>query len=297
MSVINSLGFITRHPLTRHARLAALTRWLRWQVGSRLLPGPVIVPFVNDARLIVQPGMTGATGNIYCGLHEFEDMALVLHALRPDDVFVDVGANVGSYTVLAGGAAGARCISIEPIPGTFAWLRQNIAINGLSDRVQALNIGVGRAAGTLRFTGGLDTTNHVLDDDERVADTLAMPVQTLDAVLNEVGPTLIKIDVEGFETEVVAGAERTLGSPDLLAVIMELNGSGDRYGFDEDALHQRMMEFGFESCHYRPFERELEILHGARAGSGNTLYVRDVAKLAGRVKTAPRFHLGIGVGI
>ena len=46
-------------------------------------------------------------------------MALVLHVLRPDDVFVDIGANVGSYTILGGGAAGADCISIEPIPSTF----------------------------------------------------------------------------------------------------------------------------------------------------------------------------------
>jgi len=104
LSILNNLRFITRHPLTRNARLATLVRWLRWQVGSRLLPGPVIVPFVNDTGLIVRPGMTGATGNVYCGLHEFEDMALVLHALRLGDLFVDVGANVGSYTALGGGS-------------------------------------------------------------------------------------------------------------------------------------------------------------------------------------------------
>ncbi len=297
MSVLNSLGFIARHPLTRNARFAALARWLKWQVGSRLVPGPVVIPFVNNARLIVKPGMTGATGNAYCGLHEFEDMALVLHALRPDDVFVDVGANVGSYTVLAGGAVGARCISIEPIPTTFAWLRQNIAINGLSEQVRALNVGLGRVEGMLRFTGGLDTVNHVVGDNEYVADAVEVAVRTLDTVMGDLAPTLIKIDVEGFETEVMAGAERTLVSPDLLAVIMELNGSGVRYGFDEETLHQRMIDYGFKTCRYHPFERKLESLYGTRAGGGNMLYVRDVARLAERVQTAPRFQLGIGAEI
>jgi hypothetical protein len=64
---------------------------------------PVVVPFVGDTRLLVARGMRGATGNVYVGLHEFEEMAFALHALRPSSRFIDVGANVGSYTVLAAG--------------------------------------------------------------------------------------------------------------------------------------------------------------------------------------------------
>ena len=56
-------------------------------------------------------------------------------------------------------AAGARVLAIEPIPGTFAWLTRNIAVNGLGERVRALNLGLGRREGRLRFTGGLDTGN------------------------------------------------------------------------------------------------------------------------------------------
>jgi len=59
MSLLNSLGFVLRHPLNRSNRRVALSRWLRWQLGSRLLPGPVLVPFVNEVCLIVRPGMTG----------------------------------------------------------------------------------------------------------------------------------------------------------------------------------------------------------------------------------------------
>ncbi len=82
-----------------------MTRFLRWQLGSRLLRMPLLVPWVGNTSLVIEAGMTGATMNFYCGLHEAVDMALVLHALQPGDVFLDVGANVGTYTILASAVA------------------------------------------------------------------------------------------------------------------------------------------------------------------------------------------------
>lgn len=108
--------FMLNHPLNQGSIRSTLKRFLYWQLGSRLVMGDVLVPFVDNTLLRVRPGMTGATCNIYVGLHEFEDMAFVLHLLRSGDLFVDIGANIGSYTVLAGGAVGAKCISVEPIP-------------------------------------------------------------------------------------------------------------------------------------------------------------------------------------
>jgi hypothetical protein len=80
--------------------------------------------------------MTGATGNIYSGLHEFEDMGFLLHFLRPDDLFVDIGANIGSYTILASAAIGAATIAFEPVPDTHEWLRLNVAINNVDNKVE-----------------------------------------------------------------------------------------------------------------------------------------------------------------
>jgi predicted RNA methylase len=77
--------------------------------------------------------MTGATGNIYAGLHDFHEMALLLHFLRPCDVFVDIGANVGAYSVLASGVVGAKTFAFEPVPQTFACLRDNVRMNDLQD--------------------------------------------------------------------------------------------------------------------------------------------------------------------
>src|SRR5208283_3670791 len=89
-SMLNMIRWISGHPLTRSKKVKALSTYFAWQVGSRFLPGPVVVPFVGSTRLLVSPGMVEATYNMYFGLAEFNDMGLVLHALRPDDVFVDI---------------------------------------------------------------------------------------------------------------------------------------------------------------------------------------------------------------
>jgi hypothetical protein len=97
MSLAHTLRFIASHPLNRGRRLQSLIRFAKWQLGSRLVPGTVAYEWIHGARFSVKRGKAGLTGNIYTDLHEFPDMAFLLHVLRADDLFVDVGANVGSY--------------------------------------------------------------------------------------------------------------------------------------------------------------------------------------------------------
>jgi FkbM family methyltransferase len=236
--------------------------------------------------------MTGATGNVYCGLHEFADMAFVMHFLRAEDLFVDVGANVGSYTVLASAAVGAHVICFEPSPSSFAALMDNINLNGVQAEVRAINAACGGAQSTMRFTSELDTVNHVATGDDLSESTIEVAVTTCDDSLAGETPALVKIDVEGFETEVINGAQAMLRNPRLKALVMELNGSGRRYGFDEAAIMARLCDFGFVSARYEPFSRELSILAAGQRGSdGNTLFVRDIDEVRERLKTARKYQI------
>jgi len=288
---ILTVRHILRHPLCAGYRSAALCRYVRWQIGGRLASGPVLVPFINGTQLSVSPGMTGATQNIYTGLHEFEDCGFLLHLLRAGDLFVDVGANVGVYTVLAAGAIGASTVAIEPIPQTFARLLDNLRANSLESKVQALNIGLGSAASTLRFTSDRDTTNRVVTDEGWAGPSLEVPVRTLDAVLDRRTPALIKSDVEGWESEVLAGAEATLSQPSLLAVIVEMNGAEAALNPNEQAVHDRLLSKGFNPYAYDPFTRLLTLLSSKNLGSANTVYARNLEEIAGRIAEAPPFHV------
>lgn len=291
MSFIETLRFVATHPLTRRHKLKAIARITRWQVGTRMLSGTIVHDWVQGSRFYVRRGETGLTGNIYAGLHEFQDMAFLLHFLRDDDFFADIGANVGSYTILACAAIGARGIAFEPIPGTYERLVQNLRLNNLDQRVLALNQGAGAARAELRFTNDMDCTNHALAADEQHASVVEVEVTTLDSALASCVPALMKIDVEGYETPVLDGASNTLGNPALHAVIMELNGSGERYGFDETRIQSMMGDHGFGTYAYDPFTRNLTNLHGKNLESGNTLFIRDLEYVRRRLQGAPKVRV------
>jgi FkbM family methyltransferase len=231
--------------------------------------------------------MTGATGNWYCGLHEYREMGFVLHALRPEDHFLDVGANIGSYTILAGGGVGARVTAVEPIPETFAQLERNVLLNSLGKRARTCRMGLSDKKAVLRFTEGLGCENHVLSENE-AGSFVEVPVMSLDELVGDDIPRLIKIDVEGYERSVLRGAQRTLSDRRLLAVIMETNGSGERYGVNERDLVGVMKDYGFSPLQYDPLERSLMDMP---QDACNTIFVRDQGLLEERVRTARRYRL------
>lgn len=282
------IRFVLNHPLNKDNRWGAVKRVLAWQVASRLMAGPIAFPFVEESKLFATRGMTGATGNWYCGLHEIEDMAFVLHALREGEHFLDVGANIGSYTVLAATGPRARVTAVEPIPTTFAKLQANVALNRLEPRVNACCVGLSDKRGVLRFSSGLDTVNHVLAPEESLP-AIEVTVMRLDDLVEDDCPVLIKIDVEGHELPALRGAARTLANPKLLAVVMETNGSGVRYGWSDDELMGLMQNHGFAPYSYNPFKRELQ---PAKPGTGNTIFVRNHDEVIRRVKEARRFKVG-----
>jgi FkbM family methyltransferase len=287
MAILHTFKLLVKHPLTQKRKLKTVFKFIAWQLLSKILPYPIIYNFTTKAKLIVAKGMTGATGNLYVGLHEFEDMAFLLHFLREDDVFIDAGANVGSYTVLASAHVGCKSISVEPVPSTFQHLVNNIAINHLSSKVKALNIGLGSQKGKLQFTHTLDTVNHIATIEEK--DTISVLIQTIDDIVENNIPSLIKIDVEGYETEVLKGANSTLSNPILKAIIIELNGSGGRYGFDEKEIHATLTALGFKPYLYLPFERKLVEI--PTFGSYNTIYIRDIDFVKTRLDSAPMVEI------
>lgn len=283
----NLLKSLMTHPMNSSSKIAALSRFLRWQITARINPYPIVYPFTENSKLLIKRGMTGATGNLYCGLHEFYDMGFLLHLLREKDVFVDVGANIGSYSILASAEIGARTISIEPVPSTFGFLKENILLNDVDSLVEALNIGLAAKKGVIEFTKSLDTVNHVATGDE--TDTIEVHIDTLDDVVKETTPCLIKIDVEGYESEVFKGGHRTLAKSSLKAIIIELNGSGKRYGFDDNNVHQELLSMKFSPFEYDPFTRKLSPIK--TFGSHNTIYIRDIDFASQRVRTARKIKV------
>lgn len=287
MGILKTLNFISNHPLNRNNKTRAIIKYLKWQISSLLSSYQIIYPFTEKSKLIISKGMTGATGNLYCGLHEFSEMSFLLHFIRVDDLFIDIGANIGSYTVLASAHVGAKTISFEPVPSTYSILLQNIAVNNIIDKVTAYNKAIGNKNEVIKFTRNLDTVNHAATNDDN--DTIDVEICQLDDVLSNKMPALLKIDVEGYETEVINGAEETLKKDSLKAIIIELNGSGNRYGYDDEKIHNNLIDFGFIPYIYKPFERQL--IKAEHFGKNNTIYIKDFNFVNQRILSANKINI------
>lgn len=286
-----TFGFILNHPLGKRHPVKAFLSFVLWQIQSRLQPSKFITKhFLHGINFYARKGLSGITGNIYTGLHEFNDMAFLLHFLRPDDFFFDIGANAGSYTLLASGVCKAKTFAIEASANTAKITQKNIVLNQLQNRVTLINAAAGTNTGTLNFSKNEDATNHIIATEEsQIAAIETVSVIKIDDLTAKNQPALIKIDVEGFETEVLKGMTETLKQSLLKAIIIELNGSGNRYGFKDETIDNQLRNYGFQPYQYNAIERKLILLN--TFGNDNTIYCRDTDFINNRLKQATPFKI------
>ncbi len=290
--------FIAQHPLNVNHKLHALTKFIKWQITIRILKKKVIIPWVEDSMFICGLGEAGLTGNLYAGFMEYEDMIFLLHALQPTETFVDVGANIGAYTILASKVVKSNSIAFEPLPTTAERLKDQIQINRINAAVDIRNKGLGDKKGSLFFTNNNDAMNKVSLAGE-VENTTMVEVSTLDIELAKDNKYLFKIDVEGFEYNVIEGASEVLSNNNVSAIIIELNGNGEDFGHSNEDVHKKLLSFGFVAVAYEPKSRNLTKLKSYNDNGGNTIYVKDVALISERCKSAPQrvVHTAWGIKI
>ena len=167
----------------------------------------------------------------YFGVWEPTLTEMVERRLKPGDCFVDVGDNVGYFSLLGSKLVGhsGKVVSIEAVPRTFAILRKNLNANG-AENVRALNVAAWDKEETLTFFVSLDTIDSTstglpsLAQERGLTEQCSVHAAPLSLLLRPdeiVGARLIKIDIEGGERNVVAGLGPILqgGRKDLEIVV------------------------------------------------------------------------------
>lgn len=284
-NLIKILRFILSHPLNQGRKWDALKTFVSWQIGQMINPYPALIPFGSKSKLLIKKGMTGATGNLYTGLHEFEEMSFILHFLRRSDLFIDIGANIGSYSILAAVEKESRTIAFEPIPNTYEILKQNISINHVEEKVQTHCLGLGAKSQMISFTSTQDTMNHVDDH----LGNLQCRIEPLDAIVEAITTTtLVKIDVEGYEMPVLQGMEKALQNSELKVVIIELNGSGMKYGYSDNEIDALLKSKKFQAFSYQPLTRTLVEWNNNPHPGANRIYLRELDFVEERLKNSEK---------
>ncbi|MEM6685440.1 MAG: FkbM family methyltransferase [Bacteroidota bacterium] len=252
----------------------ALFRYIKFNIIQTISPKNRVYKWIHGLKFYAKKGDAGIVSNIYIKLADYEDSMFVMKHLDATSLFVDVGANVGHFTLLASGVAKAKTIAIEPIPVTFEKLQKNVQLNKLEDKVQCVNIGLGEEEGTLKFTKGYDVMNRVALEHENIP-TISVPIQRLDDVLANEQPTFLKIDVEGFEYFVLKGADETLQKPSLKYILLEFNNSGDKFGISDEKVFDSITSYGFKPISYDVAADTVQKQSTFRTDKFNTIFVRE----------------------
>jgi len=154
----------------------------------------------------------------------------------PAEVLVDVGANVGMYSIWAAKSRGTRVYSFEPEAQNYALLNRNITMNGVDGRVRAYCVALSDSGGyselhlsDLRPGGSCHSLGERVDfkhepmNPKYSQGCVAARLDDLVAAGTVPMPQYIKIDVDGFEPKVIAGSRKVLGDRTLRSLLIETN--------------------------------------------------------------------------
>lgn len=241
------LRFVWTHPANRGQRVSSLGRAARYQIAGRL--GHVTEAALGTRSVIrVRHGSNSAAAALYANPPDFAEMSCWARHLEPGDLFVDVGANVGVYSIWAADL-GAEVIAIEPITPAADELLANFALNGYE--VELHRVGLADAPGIARMTTDDGTMNRLATDMR--SDTVEITVDTLDRILHGRSVAGVKIDVEGAERLVLDGARESLRAHRIGMLQIEWNDrSQSLLGEDRSPVASLLSHYGYGL--FRPTE-------------------------------------------
>jgi len=197
-------------------------------------------------------------------LNESEMLNAIQEALKPGDVFLDVGSNLGIFTIFGAKAVGLQGMVVACEPGTSAFnrLQKNTELNQLNN-VKLLKVALSDTRSIKKLSlgdpGAFGLMAHLSDADGPYEDVRTVDYDSLieDEVLPI--PRVVKMDVEGQEYAALKGMERTLSNPVCVALFCEIHPYALPSGVSQRDVMTLIESFGFECVSTRMRGREHQV--------------------------------------
>lgn len=235
-----------RHPANRGVRLRKLSEALAFQARGRILGRPSRTEVGTHSQMWVHLHSGAAARALYANPPDWREMHVWRQFLRPHDLFIDVGAHVGLYTIWALDC-GAEVIAVEPNPESLAQLKANLHLNGY--QAEVFGGALSEHAGEAVLAGPDLARQHLVmgvpGDLER--DYADVTVSTLDRILGDRVAAGVKIDVEGAEFLVLEGGRRALEQHRIRLLQIEWNDCSLRLlGQDRSSTAEMLVGMGYK---------------------------------------------------
>lgn len=248
------IAYVWTHPANQGHRGRSIFRAVNFQLRGRLRKR-TLTAIGKRGRMWAELHYTASSNVVYANPPNWNEMQAWRRILKPGDLFVDVGSNVGSYAIWAADL-GATVIAVEPDGAAVQRLRENVALNDFPIEVQECALAA--VPGRMSLTSGLDTVNHLVMDASMTGQDVE--VRTLDDLLGARAAAGVKVDVEGVERLVLDGATQGLAEHRLGVIQLEWN-EMSQLVLNEDRAPIAEILHSYGYAFYRP---DLEgVLHPA----------------------------------
>lgn len=245
--------------LLRRAAPRSVRNWLRsprktlaW-IGNEIR-GPIPYPVRLDWTLRCPRNAAESAFHLQRDdppqVREFDDFLELIRRL-PRVILLDIGSHFGlfSFAAVHYGAAGSRALAVDPSAEARRMVRRVAELNGWTDRVTFIQAAVGARIGVLEMveTGFTAAGYVVLPGDHPASDRVRIPLTTVDRLVADMPepPTVIKVDVESYELEVLEGGQTTF-SQSAIPLCLELHNQMLRErGADPSQVLEKLRAFGY----------------------------------------------------
>lgn len=245
---IESVLRIFTHPHNRDSKLRTALRLAWWKVNQIFFKYPVLVNMTDEASCLCYPNSSYGSLVFYTKLPDYRQQKYLLDSLTSNSVFLDIGANIGVYSILASTVIKeGKIYSFEVLENTLKCFRQNIAINGYQN-IKIVEKIVSDNNGFEYFVEeDVPEVSHIANKTDEVHGK-RLPSVRLDTFLSKEGVEyvdLIKVDVEGAEMKVLRGLEGFLKKDAVGKIILEINKNIKNYESKSEKVISFLQNYGF----------------------------------------------------
>ena len=250
LSALERIGAYLRKPLSGTVAAKPLRAFYRWMLTELSVMQPMESVLPGGERIRLHPAYRYLTWNSA----EYDAFR---KCLSPGDTAIDIGANIGAYSLAFAKWVGdtGRVLAVEPSPEAYRGLTTLLGLNGVEGTVTTLNVAVTDEIGEVSFVeSGASGSNHVADSAEQLSnECITVPSTTVDTLVktHAIRPKLIKIDVEGHELDVLKGARETIAAfRGDMAIFAEMHPQAWRrmgFGWPEVEAELRLQRLQIES--------------------------------------------------
>ncbi len=243
-----SLSDIVNHPLNRKSKIKTFLRLLWWKVNQLTFKLPTIVELVPGRKIICYPDSSSGGLIVYKRLFDYEEMQYLLKHLKKESTFIDIGANIGDYSLIASSIITKRTIhTFEPFHSVLARLKENIALNKINNITIHEEVVSDKDGYEYFDLESESEVNHITYT--KTEASLKLKCIKLDTFAERNKLSMInflKVDVEGAEMKALKGAERLLSEHKVKTILLELNKNNQVFGTTNLEIVRYLHTFGYK---------------------------------------------------